>query len=500
MGLAVVGLGLALLLVPLAARGSDVPAELRTWRASYRLTSFVGIHALYLIGLWGGLSIAVASVETLFELDVRGEIYGHLTAWIFAMGAPWMVAARTEEIYAFEEEVGAESLPWMTRMGFYLTLPLVSVYLIITYAYALRVLFTDYAPSNVISPLILGAGLLMLAAREQVEPMRRKGGFETLVRVVDALPVAVVPVVPLAIWAVFTRIDQYGWTEFRYVRLVVLLALLVICGVGAVAYLRRRPMRLWAVPAVFAGFALVGAIGPLSAPAVAERSQVGRLEVQAAELGVLDAQGKIDAGQVAAKIDEGGAELATLAIYVRDHFGDEALRDFASEEFSPRQLAGWENQLAEARWLYPKHDYESTVEPSVDKEALRAVELRAEPAPLEVERAATLYTFSHLHSSTDPQSRVEHAGEEALMVSTRDATLEVQLGDALWQADLSPQLAAAREFAGATGELHAELRRVVLYDAQGQRGGEVVIEMVRVRIDGAQVELARVAGTLVVDR
>ncbi|TXD34386.1 DUF4153 domain-containing protein [Lujinxingia vulgaris] len=489
-GLASVGLVALLMVVGLAAQKSAVGARLRTWRAAYRLWLYGGMSALYLGALWVGLALAVYSVDTLFDLSVDGELYGHLAAWIFGPGFVWMLAARTEEIFDFEQEVGAEAQPWSHRLGFYLTLPLASVYLVITYAYAIRVLVVGEAPSNVLSPLILGAGVLMWMSLEQVEVMRRKGGYETLVRVVDALPVVVGPMVPLAIWAVFERIGQYGWTEFRYVRLLALATLLAICGVGAVGYIRRRPMGLWVVPVVVAAGTLVGALGPISAPAVAERSQVVRLQREISAQGVGDAQGAIDVDKVYANLSGGGREVAALAYYVHEHFGDDALAQFVPASLTPEERASWEKRLWEARWG------------SSEGEGLRVVSLSADQVAFEVIMAATLYPFSYVVYGEE--------GEPTLLTTTEGASLEVWAEGATlivegeqgrWRGDLSAHAAMARNYAS-SGELDGSMRRVVLVDEAGARRGEVVLDVLGVRVgaEDASVMIQRANGLLVVDR
>lgn len=489
-GLASVGLGALLMVVPLMARKHGVGERLQTWRATQRLVLSGGMSAMYLGALWVGLALAVRSVSMLFDLGVEGELYAHLAAWIFAPGFVWMLAARTDVIFAFEQEVGAEALPWIQRLGFYLTLPLVSVYLFITYTYAIRVLVVGEAPSNVLSPLILGAGMLMWLSLEQVEAMRRRGGYETLVRVVDALPVMVGPTVPLAIWAVFERIGQYGWTEFRYVRLLALGVLLAICAVGAVSYVRRRPMVLWMVPAVMAAGALVGALGPVSAPAVAERSQVARLQREASALGVLDAQGAIDVDRLYGVLSLGGHEVAKLAYYVDEHFGHDALTPFVPADLSDEERESWERRLWRARW-----------ESSGEEQGWRVVNMSANGLPFEVASPATVYRFNHVVHQEGGESYLQTSPDVQVTMLAEGASLVVKKDSGRWQADLSEQVAAARKSAS-FDELTPRLRRVLLVDEGGERRGELVLDELTLQISEAEAlaRLKRANGVLIVDR
>ena len=73
--------------------------------------------------------------------------------------------------------------------------------------------------------------------------------------------------------SIYLRVEQYGFTEQRY--LIVLSTLWL--GVLAVAYsVRKPPLKM--ISGLLAVLFLVSALGPLSAANVAERSQMKRLE------------------------------------------------------------------------------------------------------------------------------------------------------------------------------------------------------------------------------
>ena len=133
--------------------------------------------------------------------------------------------------------------------------PLAVGYTAILYAYAVRVAVTGEVPKNLLSPLVIGAGALWLLLAFLIEPIRgdadaeRPGqerdeaestaakapaeapGSTALTRLARWLPQLSSPC-SLGIWAVVVRIQQYGWTEFRYVRLAVLAALVVLAAAG----------------------------------------------------------------------------------------------------------------------------------------------------------------------------------------------------------------------------------------------------------------------------
>ena len=73
-----------------------------------------------------------------------------------------------------------------------------------------------------------------------LQPQMHRKDFKPLAAVLRAFPVAFVPIVPFGIWAVWQRIAQYGWTEFRYARMAALVCLGIFSLIGAYKWLRKQ--------------------------------------------------------------------------------------------------------------------------------------------------------------------------------------------------------------------------------------------------------------------
>jgi Domain of unknown function (DUF4153) len=190
-------------------------------------------------------------------------------------------------------------------------------------------------PKNLLSPLILFAGLFGLLLALALEPLAHDAGERAVGWMMRAFPALLLPLVPLAIRAVWVRQLQHGWTELRYLRLALLLALLGLAVAGTVRLVRRRPPLLAAVPATLCLVLLACAAGPWSAPAVSRRDQLGRLRHALAGAGLLvngrltglpftEAERRhVRAGrQVAAAAFD---EITGTARYLMDEHGPESL-------------------------------------------------------------------------------------------------------------------------------------------------------------------------------
>jgi hypothetical protein len=309
----------ALLCVPLVGAGGD-ERRARVYAFVARLVARTAIVGAYAAALWVGLALALAAVNGLFELHLPGKAWVHLTAALFVLLPPWAIAAGLPVLIAPTAPWGEDALRVLRRIGLFLATPLVIVYLGIVYAYTIRVMATGEVPKNLVSPVVIGAGLLIVATTFALEPAQgdtRAGGLALFVRLAGPL---LLPLVLFAIWAVTTRVDQYGWTEFRYLRLLLLVLLAAFAAAAVYRLVRRRRPPLTAMPAVLGVVLLLAAVGPVSAPAVAHRSQAGELQALLAQAHRRGPGGT--AMSVPSPVFRG---IVDKSDYLQEHFGWAAL-------------------------------------------------------------------------------------------------------------------------------------------------------------------------------
>lgn len=258
------------------------PGRDRFWRFNARLLARVISVGLYGAALWAALSGAVAAVTTLFELDTPGELFGDLAGGVFFALVPWVLVGGTPALVAAPAD--RRTPPVVSTLGRYLFLPVLVVYVAILTAYTVKVAATGELPKNLLSPIVLLAGLFGFAGAVLVEPLLRDRAHTAVERTVRVFPAVLLFLLPLALWAVWERRDQYGWTEFRLLRLLLLLALVVLALWGTARLVRGRAPLLAEIPAVLGATLLLGALvaGPLS-----RADQTGRLRAALAEAGML---------------------------------------------------------------------------------------------------------------------------------------------------------------------------------------------------------------------
>lgn len=364
--------------------------------------------------------------------------------------------------------------------------PFVAVMLLILIVYQGTVLASGELPRNLLSPLIIGAGfsgflctlILTAVAAEPVgsgalspaEPHRFLRNRSVLLT--RAFPAVLVLLLPMALWALYVRIDAYGLTPFRVVRMAALLGLGLLGVLGTVRWWRGRPPLGWQVPAIVALVALVISIGPISAVQLSIRSQVARLDALLLDNGIATHVIGPAFGEVLAEhsvSEEVAAELRDAISLLADLGGEVALRRVFSGEVA----------VCAERW-------------SGADECLRRLRIRAtdeHPAQVAQFIAAARgpiampsgqLVFLDIYSGTDG---FEFVGD----------LLRVRLEDGSWAtASLTEAIAAARESKSLSN------RAVVLRSDIGLDAGILAIRQLEVRVSlQTTVELSRVEGVWV---
>lgn len=261
--------------------------------AAPRFSQFVRRFAEELTAacLLGGLALTALLIigSALHELfDLRTE---RLTADAMVLTAAAMLLVALDRLLPDRATTGKVPEIWR-RLVLAIGAPFVAVMLGILVVYELSVLVRGELPRNLLSPLIIGAGftgylctLVVSAILDEpvgtgsltpAEPhrfVRRRS-----VQLVRAFPLILLALLPMALIAVAVRIEQYGLTPFRVMRLAALLCLTVLGMLGTWRYLRKRAPLTWQVPALVAAFALAIAVGPTSAIELSIRSQAARLD------------------------------------------------------------------------------------------------------------------------------------------------------------------------------------------------------------------------------
>lgn len=393
--------------------------------------------------LFGGLAAAIAAVDTLFGLSLADDPYLHLASLVFIALYPVLVAAGIDDFIQPARGAAGLARPVRWFVG-YVFVPLIVLYVGIVYAYHAKWLVTSETPINVISPLILAAGALGVFAAVFTESELRAGRGTGAIAVVRWWPALWLPLVPMAAWAIWARIAQYGFTEFRYVRLLGLAALVVVAADSLVRTVRRREPALASTLVIVAVVCVLGAVGPLSATAVSLRSQTDRLRA-ALERADAWVDGRVVLERVVADAAV-ASEVASLTTYLADYHGVRRALSALGLEADDEALAGNPERITSSWSLIVALGLSDAL--AYDAQSQVTVNVTATPGEPAWLPAGRLYRVTSASGAADPGlevAAIQVPGTDRVALTTPGGdTFELSVRD--WSAE-----------ALAGGELYADV-------------------------------------------
>jgi hypothetical protein len=132
--------------------------------------------------LFAGLAIALAALDNLFGVSVPPKRYGDLLVLLAGLFGPWFFLAGIPQDLDNLDRI--EEYPKGLKVfAQYILLSLVIVYLLILYAYLLKILIQWNWPQGWVSSLILGFSATSILSLILMHPIRigpRTPGFERL--------------------------------------------------------------------------------------------------------------------------------------------------------------------------------------------------------------------------------------------------------------------------------------------------------------------------------
>lgn len=258
------------------------------WRLNQRVAARLGLAISYSALIFTGLCIGLASIKNLFEIPIPDGYFldpgivalGLFNTWFFLAGIP-NTNLREGDEFAYPRQLGL--------FAQFILLPLVSAYLIILYAYAVRTLMIWRWPTGWVTYLILSFCALAILGLFLVQPLADKGSNRWVKAYCRHLHLALFPLLILLFAAIGKRVQEYGITENRYF----VLALGVwLSGIVLHAAL-DAPRDIRILPASLCLVALLAAFGPWGAFEVARKSQIQRMK------NLLEGEGMLLGGKLA---------------------------------------------------------------------------------------------------------------------------------------------------------------------------------------------------------
>lgn len=228
---------------------------------------------LYASVLYGGLAIALVSINGLFNVQISSSTYMRLMAVVFSgFMTVFFLAGVPKDFEALDkEEFYPKGLKIFTQ---YVLIPLMTVYLLILLVYEVKIIINWQLPKGLVSSLILGYAIFGVLSLLLIYPIREKAGNGWIKLFSKFFYVMMIPLVVLLLLAIWKRVGNYGITESRYVLAVLSLWLLFITGY----FLLVKVQNIKLIPISLCILSILAVYGPQSASSVSKHAQVNRLK------------------------------------------------------------------------------------------------------------------------------------------------------------------------------------------------------------------------------
>ncbi len=284
------------------------------WQFNKALFLRVLTSALYSAVLFVGLVIALVALNQLFSIKINEKIYGQLwvamvgvfNTWFFLAGVPLSVR-QLEQTHDYPK-----GLKVFTQ---FVLLPLVTVYLLILYAYLIKIVVEWEWPQGWVSLLVLGFSIAGILSLLLIHPIRNEAGNAWMRTFSKWFYRALFPLIILLALAIWRRVSEYGITEQRYV----VLALAVWLLATVLYFLVSRNKNIKFIPITLSIIALLAAFGPVNMFVVSEWSQVYRLRNLLQEHGLFENGKVVKSDQPVST--EAVAEISSIVDYLVQSHG-----------------------------------------------------------------------------------------------------------------------------------------------------------------------------------
>lgn len=332
-GCMVLGAFVLIFVIPFIKKGSD---SSRFWTFMWELVSRLFVTVLFSLAIWGGLSLALASLDFLFGINIDGDWFFRIWVTVAGIFAPWFFLAGFPK--EFDVVTKSKDYPKYLRiLVMYIGVPIVSIYMLIMYAYSIKILLPNNWLQGDVVWLMIAFLVAGLAVTLLMYPLDEKGAHPIYKRLQKGFFISALPLMIVYFLAINIRIQDYGWTDPRY--LVVVFGVWMVASCLSYLFLKRdiRWVFGWFVILAWVIVWLPG-IGMFD---TGIRSQSQRFEAFLNEHGLVSSDGTIAASNTQITSDRSAYSIIQ---YLHNHdaltpFLDRFKTPIDTEKYSQWELA-----------------------------------------------------------------------------------------------------------------------------------------------------------------
>ncbi|NLV87813.1 MAG: DUF4153 domain-containing protein [Tissierellia bacterium] len=316
------------------------------------------ITFIYSLVLYMGISIILITINQLFDINIKGELFLYTFLIIVFIFAVSLFLSKLPSIQAEYRDIQYNKS--LTVLLTYIVIPLISIYTFILYLYFAKILITGQWPRGLVSHLVLWYSTVSVGVIFLLTPILEENRVAKLFK--QVFPKIILPVLLMMFLSIYQRVAQYGITENRYY--IILLGLWVL---GTMIYFSiKKPLKNIFIPISLSIVVLVSIYGPLSSFSIAKYSQNRRFEKILVNNNMI-VNGNILPNENLSKEDQ--KEISNIISYFNrnhnlndikflpDDFSLEDMKSVMGFEFSPYYMDSFE----EFRHFYFSIDLEEPI-------------------------------------------------------------------------------------------------------------------------------------------
>ncbi len=314
------------------------------WQYNRALYFRLFVTGIFSVVLFVGFAIALAALDNLFGVTIPEKRYGELWVAVVGIFAPWFffagVPADLDKLELIEDYPKGLKI-----FAQYILFTLVILYLVILYAYLLKILIQWNWPKGWVSSLILGFSATAILSLLLLHPVRDRSGNAWMRTAGRWLYVVLIPLIVVLFLAVTERIGDYGITESRYAGI----ALGIWLSAQVLYFLFSRNKSIKFTIGSLCLFAFLISFGPWGMLRTSERSQVSRLQKLLLKDGIL-VNGKIGKEHGAVTQDD-AREIRSIVSYLRRVHGYDSIQPWFGTKLKEKATEGPPGNLSESEVL-----------------------------------------------------------------------------------------------------------------------------------------------------
>lgn len=293
------------------------------WEYNRILFSNFFVSGFFTIVIFAGVSLALFALEFLFGMsNFNGKLYAY---WFVVMASIFHPIYFLSHFPSKVVTLKIEELPRaFIILVVYILIPISLLYLAILYAYAGKIVVSATLPEGLVSNLVLCfsvVGILTYLLNYMIPSQRNlrlSSIYKSYFFYLMIVPIA------LLLFAIYVRLDAYGFTEPRYIVAILSLWLLIV----SIYMMLSKVDNIKVIPISLAVIVVIALFGPLNMFSVSLNSQLNRLKTALAEGNML-VDGKL---VVPDNIDQAIAdEIQSKLRFLKDRNGFDGLLSISSE-------------------------------------------------------------------------------------------------------------------------------------------------------------------------